>query len=203
MARTHDRIIIAHHLIFHAYGQWLPNDPRGSGSTELRELKLEDLGEVHFGRKQVQPPRAELRAFYRRAEPRLDYPTLWFDDAKRQALGDAFARVVSEQRYTVWGCAVLRNHAHLLVRRHRDQGRVIWTRFADSARDSLRLFADVPADHPVWSQRPYVVFLYTPEDVRRVVAYIAGNPVKEDLREQTWSFVKPYDNWPFRKPIPG
>jgi len=29
--RTHDRYILALHLILHGYGHWLPNDPRGSG----------------------------------------------------------------------------------------------------------------------------------------------------------------------------
>jgi hypothetical protein len=28
--RTHPRIVIAHHLILHGYGQWLPHDPRGT-----------------------------------------------------------------------------------------------------------------------------------------------------------------------------
>ena len=83
--------------------------------------------------------------------------------------------------YTVWACAVLRNHAHLCVRRHRDNGRMIWERFADGARNAVREFADVPPDHRVWSERPYSVFLYTPEDVRRVIAYIEQNPLKEGL----------------------
>jgi hypothetical protein len=195
--RTHSRVIIAHHLIFYAYGQWLPNDPRGSGSSEIREPKLEDLGEIHFGRKRIQPPRQEIRSFYRDAEPRLDFPTIWFDDAKRQAILEGFSRVVEENRYTVWGCAILRNHAHVCVRRHRDDGRSIWARFTQGARNALRGCADIPDDHPVWGNRPYAVFLYTPEDVRRVVSYIAGNPAKDGLAPQSWSFVKPYDNFPF------
>lgn len=34
--KTHRRPIIAHHLILHGYGHWFPNDPRGSGSDEVR-----------------------------------------------------------------------------------------------------------------------------------------------------------------------
>ena len=77
------RIIIAHHLILSGYGHWLPNDPRGSGSEEIREEKLSDLGPIHHGRKQIQPPRRELKQFYRDANLLLDFEPIWFDDAKR------------------------------------------------------------------------------------------------------------------------
>ncbi|MBI1375738.1 MAG: hypothetical protein GC159_23765 [Phycisphaera sp.] len=197
--RSHARQIIAHHLILHGYGHWLPNDPRGSGSTETHTPELDELGPVHHGRKRMQPPRDELRAFYREATPRLKYQPIWFDDAKRQAVGDAFGQVVRSQRYTVWACAVLRNHAHLLVRRHRDDGRTIWTNLAEQSMEALRHFDDVDAAHPAWSDRPYVVYAYTPDDVRRLIRYIADNPMKEGLSAQSWDFVQSYDGWPHPK----
>lgn len=197
--RTHQRIIIAHHLILHGYGHWLPNDPRGSGSDEVAAGKLRALGPAHHGRKRVQPPREELRAFYRKAEPLLEYPTIWFDQAKRQAIAEAFAEVVRSCRYTCWACALLRNHAHLCIRRHRDDAVTMWGRLAEGARDTLRRLPGVGQDHPAWSARPYAVFLYTPEEVRGRVAYIEQNPVKEGLGAQAWPFVKPYDGWPFHR----
>ena len=39
-------MIAAYHLIWAAYGCWLPNDPRGSMSQEMRVDKLAPLGEV-------------------------------------------------------------------------------------------------------------------------------------------------------------
>lgn len=192
------RVIIAHHLILHGYGHWLPNDPRGSWSRTVRKESLSDLGPVHFGRKSVQPPRGELREFYHDATPRLDFEQVWFDDAKRRAIGQAFEQVVAEQRYTVWACAILQNHAHLCVRRHRDDAQTIWKAFADSSQQTLRDMEDIDDNHPIWSNRPYKVFLSTSDDVRRVVAYIDNNPQKEQLPAQHWSFVKPYDNWPYK-----
>ena len=192
-------MIIAHHLVLHGYGHWLANDPRGSGSERLREEKFADLGPVHQGRKRVQPNREELRRFYRQATPRLEFEPVWFDDAKRQAVGEAFGRVVANRRYTVWGCAVLRNHAHLCVRRHRDDALKMWVAFADEARAAIRRFANVDDGHLVWSTRAYKVFLYSPDDVRRVVNYVSGNPQKDSLPPQQWSFVKPYDGWPFAR----
>jgi len=81
------RRVIAHHIILTGYGHWLPNDIRGSGSTHLKREKLGELGPIHYGRKRIQPPKKELRDFYRRAELLLKYESIWFDHAKRQALG--------------------------------------------------------------------------------------------------------------------
>jgi hypothetical protein len=104
--RTHQRIIIAHHLVWTGYGHWFPNDIRGSGSTEIRDLKFEELGPIHFGRKEEQPSRDELRDFFSRGEPLLNFERLWFDDAKRQAIVDAFTEVVRTFGYTVYACAI-------------------------------------------------------------------------------------------------
>ncbi len=196
---TRLRSVIAHHLILHGYGHWLPNDLWGSGSREVREEKLADLGPVHLGRKIVQPSPEELREFSRAAKPRLDFAPLWFDDAKRQALGHAIGEVVSRVGYTVWACAVLKNHLHVCIRRHRDDAITMWDAFAEETRNRLRLFADVDDDHPVWSTRPYKVFLYAPDDVHRVIRYIEENPEKEGLAAQMWDFVVAYDGWPHHK----
>jgi len=193
------RTVIAHHLILTAYGHWLPNDPRGSGSEFVRKGSLSRLGAIHQGRKRHQPPRSELKAFYSDAESLLEYETIWFDAAKRQAVAEAFARVVEDERYTCWGCAILQNHAHLCIRRHRDSGKEMWSRLANAAADGLRFFAGISNDHRIWSERPYTVFLYTPEDINRTIRYIESNCRKHNLPPQRLDFVTPYDNWPLHK----
>src|SRR5688500_20024271 len=107
-------IILASHLVFMGYGHWLPNDPRGSGSTEIRKADFSGLGDIHFGRKDDQPKRDELREFFREAEPLLDHDILWCDERWRQTIACAFAEVIRQHGYTVWACAILRNHAHLV-----------------------------------------------------------------------------------------
>ena len=194
--------VIASHLILTGYGHWLSNDPRGSGSTELRSLNLEPLGPVHFGRKAVQPPREDVRAFYRDAAPRLKHPTLWFDADTRALIANAFACVVAEQGYTVYAAAICSNHAHLLVRRHRDDWRMIWNHLADAARLHLQQTLQLPgAGHPVWADRPYAVFKRTPDAVRDCIHYVEDNPAKEHLPRQTYPWVTPYNNWPFHKQL--
>lgn len=199
IGQKHSRIIIAHHLVLTLYGHWLSNDLRGSGSVETRKPELDELGPVHFGRKKVQPMKKDIKDFYAKAEPLLDHPVFWIDPAKRQAIAEAFERAMKELGYTVWSCAILRNHAHLLVRRHRDQGHTMWEVFAGVAREALRAFADVGSEHPVWSDRPYVVFVYDPPGVEGRIDYIVKNPDKEGLPPQHYPFVQPYDGWPFNR----
>ena len=75
----------------------------------------------------------------------------------------------------------------------------MWRKFAERAQQLLRLFGDVAEEHPVWSERPYVVLLYAPGEIRGRIHYIESNPSKEGLPRQHWPFVKPYDGWPFTK----
>ena len=72
----------------------------------------------------------------------------------------------------------------------------MWDHFARAARDAVRAIPGIDPEHPVWSQRPYVVFLNTPDEVVGRVDYIRKNPMKEGLPEQHWPFVQPYDGWP-------
>lgn len=197
----HDSSVIAHHLVFSGYGQWLSNDLRGSGSTELRQEKFAEFGPIHFGRKWEQPSFADIKTFYRAAELKLSYPPIWFEQRERVAIGDAFGTVIREVGYTVWSCAVMHGHAHLNVRIHRDDARTIWMKFAIAARDAIRSLVNIPY-HPVWSSRPYGVYQYNPLDVRRVNKYIFDNPKKEGLSAQIYLWVLPYDGWPWHKRIP-
>lgn len=192
-------MVIALHHVLSGYGTWLSNDIRGSGSDETRSEALRELGPVHKGRRIVQPSREELRAFFREANPLLEFRPLWFDDRMREAIGAAFGRVARERGYTVWACAVCRNHGHLCVRVHRDDAIAMRDAFANAARAAALALGAVDPRHPVWSSRPYKVFLDAPDAVRAEVDYIRKNPMKEGLPEQHWEFVQPYDGWPFHK----
>jgi REP element-mobilizing transposase RayT len=193
--------IIGHHLIWTLYGHWLANDLRGSGSIELYDEKFAPLGPIHQGRKpeHLQPTRRELREFYRKAEPLLNFPRFWIDDAKRQAIGSEIGRVVAQRKYTVWACAILKNHVHMVIRRHRDDALAMWNAIAEATAAMLRTSADVGTPHPVWSMRPYKVFLRTPDELWRRIGYVEGNPQKEGLPKQQYDFVQSYNNWPFHK----
>lgn len=192
-------MVIAHHLILTGYAHWLPNDPRGSTSREVVAGKLQGLGELHAGRKYQQPPRQELRSFYRDAQPQLEHPILWFDAAKRQVIADAFTHTMQECRYTCFACAILSNHGHLIIRKHRDRAETMIDHLRTESAAWLCRLADVPDHHPVWNTGHYKKFLFTPADITRTVAYIRNNPAREKIPEQNFPFVKQYGAEWFRK----
>ena len=108
-------LVIAYHIIWTAYGWWLPNDPRGSGSTVIRNDLLKALGELHHGRKRAQPCNAAIRAFYEKAESLLKHPRLTFDASAVDCIARAFASVIEEMKYTCYACAIMPDHVHLVL----------------------------------------------------------------------------------------
>jgi len=143
-------IVIAHHLIWTAYGWWLPNDPRGSGSTAIRSDILTNLGDLHFGRKQVQPSGRDVREFYREAASLLKHPLLTFDSSQQQIIATAFARVIERERYTCWACAIMPDHVHIVIRKHKHQAEDIAENLMQVSRAYLIETGFRESTHPTW-----------------------------------------------------
>lgn len=188
-------MVIGYHLVWTAYGWWLPNDPRGSSSHEIRVERIAELGELHQGRKGVQPSSPELRHFYDNARLALKYDLLTLNTEAISLIAEAFASVVQERPYTCYACAIMPDHVHMLIRRHRDKAEEMIARLQAASRERLvdagyREFA-----HPVWGGPGWKRFLNTHQDIERVVRYIRKNPLERRLPEQDWPFVKPYAGW--------
>jgi REP element-mobilizing transposase RayT len=190
-------IVIAHHLIWTAYGTWLPNDTRGSGSKRVACDVLAQLGELHYGRKRVQPAGWEIRAFYTQAESRLMFPVQPFTLDEIQAIASAFADVCETERFTCYACAVMPDHVHLVIRKHKDQAEDMIEKLRVRSRKRLEEHAPRFIGHPIWTGGGgWKVFLDHPDDVARTIRYVERNPTQARMAEQSWSFVKPYDRWP-------
>lgn len=196
-------MVIAYHIIFTAYGFWLPNDPRGSWSDFVRAWEL-----VFFGKA---TKTTERRSLARRSQDRakrlaaksvLRYSPVEFSGKQALSVAKGFVRAIRESGYTILACAILPTHVHLVVARHeRLAERIIGHLKARATQqliaDGLHPFAKhrdsngrVPA---VWARRGWKVFLHTMEDVRRAIDYVEQNPVREGRPLQRWSFVKPFD----------
>ncbi len=190
-------LVIAHHLIWTAYGWWLPNDPRGSGSHIVRCVDLAELGDLHHGRKPVQPRGAIVRDFQERAEDSLKHPRLAFDDSAVAQIAAAFAAVIAKERYTCYACAIMPDHVHVLIRKHKHQAESMMEKLKEKSRQSLIDAALRAPTHGVWSEGGgWRVFLDHPREARRVIRYIEKNPLEIGQPRQEWPFVKPYDDWP-------
>jgi len=190
-------LVIAYHLVWTSYGSWLPNDPRGSGSTEIRNPKLQHLGEVHHGRKDVQPRGSVIRDFYKEADALLEHPKVEFANPHRQAITTAFRETIERQKYTCYACAIMRDHVHLVIRKHKHTAEQMADELKHRSIWKLRAEQLVPEGHPVWiSGHGWNVFLEHPDDVVRCIKYVEDNPPKAREPKQSWDFVKPYDDWP-------
>jgi REP-associated tyrosine transposase len=190
-------LVIAHHIIWTCYGTWLPNDPRGSTSKVSRTDAIAELGELHYGRKRVQPLGRDIRAFYEAARRVLKHPILTLDEVSRTVVGAAIAEVVDRDKLTCWACAVMPDHVHILIRKHRLTFEEKMDRLKEASATALRAAGQFPSDHPVWTAHGgWSVFLDHPDDVRRTITYIERNPEPYRLHRQTWPFVQTYDGWP-------
>jgi REP element-mobilizing transposase RayT len=189
-------MVAGYHLIWTVYGYWLPNDPLGSTSLEIRVEAIKPLGDIHYGRKIVQPSSAELRAFFEQAQEVLAHPVLTFDDEEINLVGKMIGEEIAARGYTCYACTVMPDHVHLLIRRHRDKAEQMIECFQAKTRAALIEQGKRAITHPVWAAGPgWKGFINMRADFEREIIYIRQNPEKIGKPEQKWPFVKKYDGW--------
>jgi len=124
------------------------------------------------------------------AKSALKYGPVKLTGRQALAVGQGFIAAIAESGYSVHACAILPEHAHLVVRRHSRGVTQIVGHL--KARATQRLIAEElwpDAERPVWGRKCWRVFLNDEEDVRRAIAYVERNPLKEGKPAQKWSFV--------------
>jgi REP element-mobilizing transposase RayT len=138
-----------------------------------------------------------VRQFYECAAEVLFFPLLTFDEAARGEIAEAFREVVEPERYTCYACAIMPDHVHTLLRKHRHQAEEMIANLQDRSRERLAAAGHRRPGHPTWTGGGgWKVFLEHPDEVRRTIRYVDKNPTEIRLPPQTWPFVKPYDGWP-------
>ena len=192
-------LVIAYHLIWTAYGWWLPNDLRGSGSHVIRDDLIAKLGQLHVGRKRIQPCGYLVRDFYKNASGVLKHPLITFDVGMVTNIANAFARTIQELNYTCYACAIMPEHIHLVIRKHKHTAEEMIQHLQRESHLHLRSEGLIDLDHPVWGGTGWKVFLDSPDDIWRTIEYVKGNPIHIGQQIQVWPFVKAYDNWPLHE----
>ena len=189
-------MVLAYHLIFTTYGFWLPNDPRGSTSKEIRVEPIKDLSALHYGRKAVQPSSKEIREFHDKAHDLLKHPVLTFDDEEIALAGKALGNVIADREYVCYACAVMPDHVHILIRRHRDRAEEMIEQFQNQTRTALIEAGKRSHVQPVWTDGPgWKTFVNSQWQFWSEIKYIEMNPKKAGRAGQNWEFVQPYDGW--------
>src|SRR5262249_52454009 len=157
-----------------------------------RNDPIAQLGELHYGRKRVQPTGSIVREFYATAADVLKNPLVTLDDKARSETASAFQEVIIRERYTCYACVIMPDHVHILIRKHKHSAEEMMEFLKEVSRDRL-IAAEMRAPtHPVWSGGGgWKVFLDHPDEVRRTICYIEKNPDAIGLPRQHWPFVKP------------
>lgn len=125
----------------------------------------------------------------------MKYEILPFNDDEIAMVASLIANVIQTRGYTCYGCAIMPDHVHLLIRKHRDKAEEMIGYFQDDTWKAL-IDANVrPSDHPIWGGSGWKVYLNTRIDIERTIRYIEQNPIKANLPAKTYDFVQPYDGW--------
>lgn len=161
---------------------------------------IADLGTLHYGRKRVQPSAREVREFRDSARGVLKHQLLRFKQSDFPAIADALADAIREHNYTCYACAIMPDHVHILIRKHKHQAEDMLEYLQSATRLRFRNEKLRSEDHPIWGGPGWKVFLDTPDSIRRTIGYIDGNPPQWRLPRQHWPFVKAYDGWPLHLP---
>jgi REP element-mobilizing transposase RayT len=193
-------MVIASHVIFGVYGFWLPNDPRGSWSTFIGSFELFLAGgkatKVSTRRSVASVPHDTARRLA--AKSALQRQPVQFTGRQALETGRAFGDFACRNQVRILACAIMPDHVHLVIARHRYKVEQLATLLKGAASRRLidhdlhpfqsieRTRKRVPT---CWARGEWKVFLNSTADVQRAVRYVEMNPVRQGLKRQYWSFV--------------
>ncbi len=193
-------MVHGYHVVLGAYGFWLPNDPRGSWSDFVGKWEL-----VRFGKATKCLTRLVLTEEQERdrlaAKRLLRYPAVQFSGIQARAIGRGFGHACRKSGFTIWACAILPEHTHLVIARHDFKVEYIANLLKGEATKQLRKDGlDPMAAYPrpgerapsPWSDRRWKVFLDSAPSIENAINYVEENPEKEGKPRQHWSFVTPF-----------
>src|SRR5262249_25121128 len=113
-------MVIGYHVIFGAYGFWLPNDPCGSSSDFVGSWELFRYGPATKTDEVRSLAHCQHDTALRlAAKQSLQHPAVQFTGLQARAIGEAFANYTRRSELVIRACAILPEHVHLVVDRFR------------------------------------------------------------------------------------
>jgi REP element-mobilizing transposase RayT len=195
-------MIVGYHVIFSAYGFWLPNDPRGSWSDFVGSWELFRYGSAT---KTTETRSLAYRAHNRKqrlaTKESLKRPPVQFTGIQARAVGQAFAAYFEQSRVPVWACAILPDHVHLVIGRPRIDVKQLVIQLKGAATRALLDEGIHPFGHlrdrqgrvpKCFARGQWKVYLDL-DDVIRAIRYVEENPLKERKPRQRWKMVTDFN----------
>ncbi len=199
------RTMFGVHLCWGAYGFWLPNDPRGSGSTEVWAPELRPFGPATFVENRAKSRGRVPHDRKRRLEAKkhLLRPAVLFTGIQARAVARGFAHLLAEVKIPIYACTVLPDHVHLVVGSSAIPATILKSRLKQHATRRLKeekihpfqqLLDEEGAVPKCWQRDGWTVYLFDDQRVRQTIRYVEDNPLKEGKKKQNWSFVTPFES---------
>ena len=195
-------MIHGYHVILPHYGFWLPNDPRGSWSEFVGRWELARFGKTtrHLEQRVLSQLTDEERALRDAARQALKYQPVTLSGHQTLSIAQGFAEQARKSDYSIWACAILPEHTHLVIARHRYKVEQIANllkgaatrKLIEDGRHPLSRYAKEGRPPQMWARRRWKVYLDTDAAIENAISYVIENPLKEGKPRQDWSFVKPF-----------
>lgn len=196
-------MIHGYHVILPHYGFWLPNDPRGSWSLFVARWELARFGETtrHLEQRtlaQLSDEELAHRDSIRRA---LLYPPVNLTGKQALSVATGFQIHAVKCNYQIWACAILPEHTHLVIARHRYKveqianllkGAATTQLLADNLHPQAKFAKSGERSPGMWARNQWKVYLDSDEQIENAIAYVEDNPVKEGKPKQSWKWIHPY-----------
>lgn len=200
-------MVHGYHVILPAYGFWLPNDPRGSWSRFVAKWEISLFGKPRrtFDRSGLRELTTEELHQRDAARAALDYPPVRLNGIQARAVGAGFAKQVQTSGYTVWACAIMPEHTHLVLARHTYsveqmanllRGAATRQLMQEGCHPLAEYATDGGTPPGMWAAKPWKLFLDSDEAITDAILYVQNNLVEEGKPPQHWSFVTPYAGLP-------
>ncbi len=173
---------------------WLPNDPQGGSMSHcIASDVLKDLGGLHYGREAFNLLLARFVSFTRTRRQTSSSAT---DVRSRTLLGHRlrFRRRDRSGRLHLLTRAIMPDHVHILIRKHRDDAETMIINLQRLAHRVARVIGARDMTHPVWGGPGGRCFSIR-QTIFETVTYIEKNSIKIGLPTQRWDFVK-LRRWP-------
>ncbi len=194
-------MIHAYHVIWGAYGFWLPNDPRGSWSEFVGSWELARFGRTTRSIERRDTDLAQWAAWRTAAVKTLRFPPVQLTGRQALAVGTGFSIGVRKSRLTIWACSILPEHVHLIIARHTYKVEQVCNLLKGEATKQLKADSLHPQQRyqcgngklpSLWAEGQWKVYLDNEEAIDEAIHYVEENPVKEGKPPQKWSFITPF-----------
>lgn len=124
-----------------------------------------------------------------------------FNGYQARAVAHGIEQSVAKSGFTLHACAVMPDHVHFVVKRHKYSIELVAAQLKANAsrrlnEEGLHPFADYRYQDDTlptpWARKHWSVFLSDDEGIQRAINYVNNNPTRDGHKPQSWRFITPF-----------